>query len=717
MEIKKTIPILLFLMILLSFSVIGTISENNYLYEYDSSFIILATPNTANTNIETGYSSTYSETNSFNSIVNGTILCDSSTYGTGNAYIMGNSKISLLDENFSKRQEKGIAPVHHSGALINFDGSGFLYNSLVLPSSEGNMITIYNLTPNHIEFYNNFSITGEPTKIIPFWINKERWVGATYSSSGIFYIFNQSGIISSKAVGSGTITDSNSFILSSDMDDNELNDLCAFDSVQHRIYCIDENLNVIGNFSLGTIINPTTLGGMMVADIDGGNQELILTGYATFGSDNLPRMVAYDIDGTLEESYLGASGCGATCVYGDVSSPVSGTSTLWYDEHTSDKYCFFSTMYYSTGRLAELVCINNDFDVVSYDYSNNNYIDTFKDNGKKLWSFDLYSDGITDIYIEGWGIVTTGSDTNLMFTDTSTSRMQSKGKHSAMCDLDGNNVAEFIMYYDSDVTVWENVYSDTLGVMEIVSDTGNPTCLDNEINYTISYSDTNSDEYSVGVTCNNGEEKYITWKDTEVIGSLTCTMESMGDYVNEFIWISKGSPLIINYVNKTGSVTNDTTCYAGGNGGETVGETNCVDTFEICSINSDCCSGFCRVNFCDLGTSGEGCTSDSDCVSGECKNSLCTKESLGEGLLNGAEGLGVKDSLSKNIVSLLIIVFSVVAILRASKGSKWGVFVALGIYLSLTIFCTFIGWLNPIFIIGTLVTLLAIIFFMISNRE
>jgi len=194
-------------------------------------------------------------------------------------------------------------------------------------------------------------------------------------------------------------------------------------------------------------------------------------------------------------------------------------------------------------------------------------------------------------------------------------------------------------------------------------------------------------------------------------------MESMGDYVNEFIWISKGSPLIINYVNKTGSVTNDTTCYAGGNGGETVGETNCVDTFEICSINSDCCSGFCRVNFCDLGTSGEGCTSDSDCVSGECKNSLCTKESLGEGLLNGAEGLGVKDSLSKNIVSLLIIVFSVVAILRASKGSKWGVFVALGIYLSLTIFCTFIGWLNPIFIIGTLVTLLAIIFFMISNRE
>ena len=86
-----------------------------------------------------------------------------------------------------------------------------------------------------------------------------------------------------------------------------------------------------------------------------------------------------------------------------------------------------------------------------------------------------------------------------------------------------------------------------------------------------------------------------------------------------------------------------------------------------------------------------------------------------QGIIYSAEGFGIKDSLTKNLVSLVIIALFSIAVLKYGGGSRGAILVALGIQFAFTLFFTIISWLNPVFLFGEVIVLIIGIFIMLTK--
>lgn len=130
------------------------------------------------------------------------------------------------------------------------------------------------------------------------------------------------------------------------------------------------------------------------------------------------------------------------------------------------------------------------------------------------------------------------------------------------------------------------------------------------------------------------------------------------------------------------------------------------DLTTPCSENSDCNSGYCEYNTCQLKPSNYACNLDAECLSGNCLENKCTKPSLSDSLNQGKNSQFGSDSATGNIVSLFLIVGLTIVIIVGSGGSLAGIVVGGFTFVATSILFTILGWLSPFILLGVFIVLL-----------
>jgi hypothetical protein len=130
-------------------------------------------------------------------------------------------------------------------------------------------------------------------------------------------------------------------------------------------------------------------------------------------------------------------------------------------------------------------------------------------------------------------------------------------------------------------------------------------------------------------------------------------------------------------------------------------------TGAYCDIDSDCDSGNCVNNLCALKLQYEVCISDSQCLSGLCSNGKCSNPGFVATLTaakNEQFGSGTNEG---NFISLLFMIGLPLAVVFLIR-QMWSLFLAIPVYFALAIFFTAIGWLSPVYLIVSLVVIIAV---------
>lgn len=124
------------------------------------------------------------------------------------------------------------------------------------------------------------------------------------------------------------------------------------------------------------------------------------------------------------------------------------------------------------------------------------------------------------------------------------------------------------------------------------------------------------------------------------------------------------------------------------------------ETGSVCNEDSDCEVGSCSYGICRPAGNGEDCDESEDCISGECSNNKCTPATLFQNL-NAMKNEQVGDDpQSANLIALLFMIGVPVGLIFAGR-SAIAVAGGMVVYFGLAFFFTFIGWLSPFILIGS----------------
>lgn len=125
------------------------------------------------------------------------------------------------------------------------------------------------------------------------------------------------------------------------------------------------------------------------------------------------------------------------------------------------------------------------------------------------------------------------------------------------------------------------------------------------------------------------------------------------------------------------------------------------ETGDTCNEDADCEVGVCQYGICRPGGRGEYCDESEDCISGICSNNVCTAGTLFQNL-NAMKNEQVgEDSQSANLIALFFMIGVPVAVIFAGR-SMFAVAGGMVLYFGLAFFFTFIGWLSPFILVGSI---------------
>jgi hypothetical protein len=139
--------------------------------------------------------------------------------------------------------------------------------------------------------------------------------------------------------------------------------------------------------------------------------------------------------------------------------------------------------------------------------------------------------------------------------------------------------------------------------------------------------------------------------------------------------------------------------------------TSLADTGEPCQTDDDCASGKCEYGSCVLKQQGVPCIYSTECASGDCHNGLCTKPSLSQNLDNAMNDNFGDDAMSKNIVSIVLMVGIPAVVAIASGGASIAILLALALFVGEGFLFTLMGWLSPFIVLGIVVVCLIVMVF------